>query len=49
MRRNLTAFLAMILAAASADAQTAADLQGANPPPNGLWVDSLDLSRVEQD
>jgi len=49
MKRNLTAFLAVLLAAASAGAQTEADLQGANPPANGLWVDSLDLSRVEQD
>jgi hypothetical protein len=49
IKRNLTAFLSMFLTAALAQAQTAADLQGANPPPNGLWVDSLDLSRVEQD
>ena len=49
MKRNLTAFLAILLAAASAGAQTAADLQGANPPANGLWVDSLDLSRVDQE
>jgi alpha-galactosidase len=30
-------------------AQTAADLRGVNPPPNGLWIEALDLSRVEQD
>ena len=53
MNRNRTAFLAAFfttaLFAASVAAQTEADLQGANPPANGLWVDSLDLSRVEQD
>ncbi len=53
MKRNLTAFLAAFLTtavcAASAGAHTEADLQGANPPANGLWVDSLDLSRVDQE
>jgi hypothetical protein len=49
MKRNLMAFLAMLLAAASAGAQTVSDLQGANPPANGLWVDLLDLSKVDQE
>ena len=45
-------FLAAIIVAACAalaQAQTEADLQGANPPANGLWIDALDLSRVQQD
>ena len=34
---------------APASAQTEADLRGANPPANGLWIDALDLSKVQQD
>ena len=49
MMRILTAFLLTAACATPAFAQTEPELQGANPPPNGLWVDSLDLSRVEQD
>ena len=49
MRSILAALLLTAACAAPAFAQTAADLQGANPPANGLWVDSLDLSRMEQE
>ncbi len=53
MNRNRTAFLAAFfttaLFAASVAAQTEPELQGANPPPHCLWVDSLDLSHVDQE
>ena len=38
--------LLLALAAASASAQGTPELQSANPPPRGVWVDSLDLDRV---
>ncbi len=49
MQHTFTVFLVTLLTAASAGALTAADLQGAKPPPNGLWVDSLDLSKMDQE
>ncbi|MGH7616913.1 MAG: NPCBM/NEW2 domain-containing protein, partial [Gemmatimonadaceae bacterium] len=37
---------AALLASASLSAQEASRLSGLNPPTNGIWVDSLDLSRA---
>ena len=48
MKYFLTAVVAAAFAA-PALAQTEADLRGANPPANGLWIDALDLSGMQQD
>jgi alpha-galactosidase len=47
--KRILAVVFLAVGAAPASAQTAADLRGAEPPPGGLWIDALDLSRVEQD
>ena len=38
--------LAFVAAAAPAGAQNSPELSGAAPPPNGYWLDSLDLGKV---
>ena len=48
MKHILTAIF-VAACAAPASAQTEADLRGANPPADGLWIDALDLSKVQQD
>ena len=48
MKHTLAALL-LAACAVPVFAQTEADLRGVNPPPNGLWIDALDLSRVGQD
>lgn len=49
--KSLFSLLAILALGATALAQREPepDLTGAEPPPNGYWVDRLDLSRVEQD
>jgi alpha-galactosidase len=42
------AALLVILATASAGRQDAATLQGAEAPPNSIWVETLDLNRMSQ-
>jgi len=43
LRRTATL---LTLFASAAGAQTASELRGATPPANGVWVDSLDLTKV---
>ena len=40
--------LALALWVSSLPAQEAAALRGAEPPPHGIWLDSLDLSKMVQ-
>src|SRR5439155_16799323 len=46
-RRDFLTAAALALGAfAASGAQDAPALRGATPPPNGFWVDSLDLAKV---
>ncbi len=47
--RNQLIVLVVLAWACPAMAQTAADLRGAKPPANGVWVDSLDLKKLKQE
>lgn len=40
--------VALLVCGSVVFAQTASDITGANPPANGIWVDSLDLSKISQ-
>jgi len=46
--RMLILFAAISLAT-PASAQDAAALRASDPPPNGMWLESLDLEKIEQD
>ncbi|HVS38836.1 MAG TPA: NPCBM/NEW2 domain-containing protein, partial [Gemmataceae bacterium] len=48
MKHNLVAVI-LAACAAPAWAQTEADLRGATPPANGVWLDALDLTKVQQE
>ena len=49
MKQKLASMILVLAWTGSAMAQSQPDLQGEAPPANGVWLDSLDLSKMHQD
>jgi hypothetical protein len=49
VRQTFTLLFLALTWTATANAQSQTDLQGDAPPGGGMWIDSLDLSKIQQD
>jgi alpha-galactosidase len=49
MKQKLLAAILVLAWTGMAGGQSVVDLHGDNPPANGIWLDSLDISKIQQD